>query len=258
MSQELQKVTLVVPCYNEAQRLDAAAFVAMIDRDPALSIMLVDDGSRDGTSALHADMVARRPGRIEALALPRNRGKAEAVRQGLLTALKGPAAVVGFMDADLATPTAEMERLCAILCDRKDCDVLLGSRVQMLGRLITRRPLRHYLGRAFATAASLVLRLPVYDSQCGAKLFRRTAALARALERPFLSRWIFDVELLSRLVTRAADTTPIPPERIREEPLERWTDCVGSKLGSWQILLSLLDLVRIEIEARRRRAGAKP
>jgi hypothetical protein len=124
-----------------------------------------------------------------------------------------------------------------------------------MGRSIDRRPLRHYLGRAFATAASLVLRLPVYDTQCGAKLFRRTAALQHALGQRFLSRWIFDVELLSRLLIGAPGVPPIPAERMREEPLQRWVDCQGSKLGLHQMLQSGLDLGRIEIaiaKSRRR------
>jgi dolichyl-phosphate beta-glucosyltransferase len=251
----MPQIVLVVPCYNEAQRLDKAAFVAMVDKDPALSLLFVDDGSHDGTADLHACMVARRPGRIEALVMPQNRGKAEAVRQGMLRAMQGPSDVVGYVDADLATPSVEIQRLCTVFREREDCEVLLGSRVRLLGRSIDRDPLRHYLGRAFATAASLVLRLPVYDTQCGAKLFRRTATLMHALEQPFLSRWVFDVELLSRLLIGAPGVPGVPVKRICEEPLQRWTDCKGSKLGVQQMLLSLLDLGRIEIELSKRRLG---
>jgi dolichyl-phosphate beta-glucosyltransferase len=250
-------IALVVPCYNEAERLDTEAFTAMVDADLALSLVFVDDGSRDGTAGLHAGMASKRPGRIAAISLPENRGKAEAVRQGLLRALTGPAGIVGYIDADLATPRAEIERLCSELRMTDTCDVLLGSRVRLLGRVIDREPLRHYLGRAFATAASMVLRLPVYDTQCGAKLFRRSAALAHALEHPFLSRWAFDVELLSRLLVGAPGVAAIPVERMREEPLRRWVDCKGSKLGAQQMLRSLLDLGRIEVDGarRRRRSG---
>src|ERR1041384_6274866 len=63
-------------------------------------------------------------------------------------------------------------------------------------------PRRHYLGRIFATAVSLALHSPVYDTQCGAKLFRPGAPLRDALSAPFRSRWIFDVELLARLDRR--------------------------------------------------------
>jgi dolichyl-phosphate beta-glucosyltransferase len=253
MSQDLQHITLVVPCYNEARRLVASAFIAMVDHDPGLALLFVDDGSEDETAGLHADMAAQRPGRIEALALPSNRGKAEAVRLGLRKALQGPSALVGYVDADLATPGAEIERLCAVMRDQRDCDVLLGSRVRLLGRHIDRQPLRHYLGRAFATVASLALRLPVYDTQCGAKLFRRTPALGHAIEEPFTSRWIFDVELLSRLLLGAPGVPALSPERMREEPLQCWIDCKGSKLDAGQMLRALLDLGRIEVALEMRR-----
>lgn len=250
-----QPITLVVPCYNEAERLDRAAFVALVDGDPDLALLFVDDGSRDGTAGLHASLVAQRPGRIGAMSLPDNRGKAEAVRQGLLRALQGPAGVLGYVDADLATPPSEIERLCALFRASGDYDVLLGSRVRLMGRLIDRRPLRHYLGRIFATAASMVLRLQVYDTQCGTKLFRRSAALSHALERPFLSRWAFDVELLGRLLVGAANVAPVAEDRIREEPLRRWMDRKGSKLRPGQMLLSALDLARIEVDLAK---GRKP
>jgi dolichyl-phosphate beta-glucosyltransferase len=255
MSLTQQPIVLVVPCFDEAKRLDMATFVAMVDHDSHLSLLFVDDGSSDQTASLLSRLQVERPGRIEAIALDENRGKAEAVRQGLLRALQGPASFVGYIDADMATPRAEVERLCAVVRESGGCDVLLGSRVRLMGRSIDRRPLRHYLGRAFATAASLVLRLPVYDTQCGAKLFRRTAALAHALEQPFLSRWIFDVELLSRLLIGGPGVPPIPAERIREEPLQLWADRKGSRLGLLQMLQSGLDLGRIEIAIEKRRRG---
>jgi dolichyl-phosphate beta-glucosyltransferase len=112
------------------------------------------------------------------------------------------------------------------------------------------------LGRAFATAASLVLRVPVYDTQCGAKLFRRSAMLSHALEEPFLSRWLFDVELLSRLLVGAPGIPQVPIERIHEEPLQKWSDREGSKLRAREMLRSLVDLGRIEIAAEKRRRAA--
>jgi glycosyltransferase involved in cell wall biosynthesis len=257
VSDETDRIALVVPCYNEEQRLDGSAFVALVDKDPGLSLLFVDDGSTDGTARLHARLAAERPVRIQAYSLAKNQGKGEAVRQGLLHALQGSATVVGYVDADLATPASEIQRLCAILRSREDCDVLLASRIRLMGRFIDRRPLRHYLGRAFATAASWVLRLPVYDTQCGAKLFRRTPSLARALEERFLSRWIFDVELLGRLLAGAPGVDPLVPERVHEEPLQRWTDLRGSKLGTAQMLVAIADLSCVGVDlAKRRRRGS--
>jgi glycosyltransferase involved in cell wall biosynthesis len=251
----LDVVVLVVPCYNEAARLDAAAFTTMVDEIAGLNLLFVDDGSLDDTAEVHQRLCAARPGRVASLVLPCNQGKAEAVRQGLLHALAGPAAWVGYLDADLATPPSEVQRLCTLLAGQDQFDVLLAARVKLMGRSIDRNAGRHYLGRVFATAASLVLRMPVYDTQCGAKLLRRSTALTHALAAPFRGRWTFDVELLGRLVTGAPGIAPVPPQRIHEEPLLVWRDVGGSKLNPTQVLQAGLDLALIGRDlARQRRA----
>jgi hypothetical protein len=113
--------------------------------------------------------------------------------------------------------------------------------------------MRHYLGRVFATAASLVLNLGVYDTQCGAKLFRCTPALEAALAAPFASRWAFDVELLSRLTH---GPVALPARRIHEEPLRTWCDISRSKLGVLPMLGAGVDLARIAWQGHRQeRAG---
>jgi glycosyltransferase involved in cell wall biosynthesis len=248
----LQRITWVVPCFNEAARLDPAAFLALADLPPSPSLVFVDDGSRDQTLQRLRALAEQRPEQIAVVAQPTNQGKAEAVRQGLLHALAGPADIVGFVDADLATPPAELQRLAEMIRSG-DYDLVLGSRVQLLGRSIQRNPVRHYLGRVFATCASLSLGLAVYDSQCGAKLFRRGEALTAALAKPFGSRWAFDVELLGRMVRPGGGVAGLPIERIREEPLAAWSDVPGSKLGAVAALQAGLELARIGWSLRRRR-----
>jgi hypothetical protein len=115
--------------------------------------------------------------------------------------------------------------------------------VRRLGANIDRRALRHYAGRIFATLASLVLGMAVYDTQCGAKLFRADAAVARAFAEPFLSRWIFDVELLARL-RRETDGEPLGT-RLLEIPLPSWRDVAGSKLTMGHGAAAFIDLLRI-------------
>jgi dolichyl-phosphate beta-glucosyltransferase len=237
---------LAVPCYNEARRLDLGALARLVDRAPGLRLYAVNDGSTDATLELLQRLERDRPDRVTIVDLATNQGKAEAVRRGLTEALAGGCETVGFFDADLSTPVEEMLRLLECMCDQS-CDVLLGSRVKLLGRQIERVAARHYLGRVFATAASLTLDLPVYDTQCGAKLFRRTPALEEALARPFLSRWVFEVELLSR-VTRGPHAVPV--DRIREEPLLVWRDVAGSKLTNRAKVRAAIDLARIAWRSR--------
>jgi glycosyltransferase involved in cell wall biosynthesis len=244
--------TLVIPCYDEEQRLDRAALLGMVDGRADLRLLLVDDGSRDGTRAVLEGLAAARPGRIAALALTPNRGKAEAVRAGLRAALAEGADVVGYFDADLSTPPEEMLRLLDVIRGPGPA-VVLGSRVALLGTDIHRRAARHYLGRVFASMASLVLDRTVYDTQCGAKLFRRTPALEAAVEAPFLSRWAFDVELLGRLLAGRPGTPGLPPSDVVEVPLRTWRHVPGSKLKPGAMVGALGDLARIRLDLARRR-----
>jgi dolichyl-phosphate beta-glucosyltransferase len=248
-----EQATWVVPCYNEGDRLDGGAFLSLVDGAPETSLLFVDDGSRDHTASRLAELSLERRGRIAVLSLGSNQGKAEAVRRGLRRALEQGADLVGYLDADLATPVTEALRLLHVISER-DVDVVLGSRVALLGRSIERRAMRHYSGRVFATLASMALGLPVYDTQCGAKVFRRTPALEAALGEPFLSRWAFDVELLGRLLVGARG---LDPARIIEEPLLLWRDVPGSKLHLGQMLRSAADVAWIarDLRARRRERG---
>jgi dolichyl-phosphate beta-glucosyltransferase len=238
-------VVVVVPCYNEALRLDLAAFRGFSLPGRRLRFCFVNDGSRDQTLAVLQRLCAERGGEDLVLDLQPNRGKAEAVRQGLLAALDLAPGLVGFWDADLATPLSELPRLCAILDDNADVDLVLGSRVRLLGRHIERRALRHYLGRVFATGASLTLGLPVYDTQCGAKLLRAGERARRLVSEPFLTRWVFDVELIARLARLARGGDPPLERRLYELPLLHWTDVPGSKVRPWDFVRSGLELVRI-------------
>ena len=244
-------VVVVVPCYNEADRLDSRAFRDYSLPGRTLQFCFVNDGSRDATLAVLQGLCRDEPGLGFVIDLPHNRGKAEAVRQGLLAALDTGADAVGFWDADLATPLSELERFCEVLDRSPDVDLVLGSRVRLLGRHIERSALRHYLGRVFATGASLTLGLPVYDTQCGAKLLRATAQARELLSRPFLTRWVFDVELLARVAAIARGSELPVERRIYELPLVSWMDVPGSKVRPWDFVRSGLELLRIRREYRR-------
>lgn len=241
-------IAVIVPCYNEAARLDLDA-VSQLFEDPGLNVILVDDGSTDDTRTLIESYAAQHPG-AHALILERNGGKAEAVRRGLLHGLEQGASIVGYLDADMATPPHEMLRLVHSLKET-DKSVVLGARVRMLGHEIRRAGFRHYLGRLFATVASLALGLPVYDTQCGAKVFRAGPALRRSLATPFGSRWAFDVELLARLTETTEQ--PLTQHDMLEVPLSTWADREGSKLTASAMVKAALDLFAIYL--RRKRSG---
>jgi dolichyl-phosphate beta-glucosyltransferase len=152
----------------------------------------------------------------------------------------------------LATPLDAIPRFVQLLEGRPELDLVMGSRVALLGRDIRRSALRHFTGRAFATAASVVLRLPVYDTQCGAKLFRVTPRFHELISRPFRARWIFDVEILARMVfeTQPASNVFVRP-MIYEYPLEQWRDVEGSRLKLLDFVVAGLDLAAIYWRYRR-------
>jgi glycosyltransferase involved in cell wall biosynthesis len=239
----MPKTCIVVPCYNEVGRLNAGEFLEWTRRETDLHFLFVNDGSTDGTKELLIRLSQACPERIRSLDLERNGGKAEAVRRGFLESFDSGYDFIGYWDADLSTPLDVIQRFGRILDDR-GADAVIGSRVRLLGRHIRRHPLRHYLGRLFATCASLVIGLSVYDTQCGAKIFRNTERLRQVFRTPFQVNWTFDVEILARfLLLERIFGGPKIAERIVEYPLERWDDVPGSKLkmkdffrGAWEVL----------------------
>jgi glycosyltransferase involved in cell wall biosynthesis len=233
------RLALVIPAWNEARRLDDAAFLAFVRAQALVDLHFVDDGSHDETPARLAALATAAPARIRVQRLAVNRGKAEAVRTGLLAAMADGYPLVGYLDADLAAPLDTAMLLRDVLLDMPTVSMALGSRVKLLGWRIRRSEKRHYLGRVFATFASIALALPVYDTQCGAKAMRTSPALAAALEAPFLSRWLFDVELIARL------RDALGVEALREVPLPRWEDPGGSSVGLRDFVRAPLELWRI-------------
>ena len=245
----MRATVVVIPCFNEAERLDADAFRQAVDVDADLGFLMVDDGSTDGTRGVLDALAGSRPDAISVLALDANAGKAEAVRRGLCAVVAaspgGSVEETGYWDADLATPLDDIAAFRAVLDQNPECLLAMGARVQLLGRSIERKALRHYLGRMFATVAARTLRMHVYDTQCGAKLFRNTDALREIVAEPFQSRWVFDVELLARLRIACAARGMAAPDRIVEIPLQRWVDVAGSKLRARDFVRAIGELWRI-------------
>ena len=240
------ELVLVVPCYNEAARLDPETFLHFVTTHPGMQLVLVDDGSVDGTGKILDRIRGAAPASVTIVRQPINRGKGEAVRAGMLAALSLHPRVIGFFDADLSTPLHAVDDFLAVLRTQPAVELVLGSRVMLMGRDIRRRPSRHYLGRVFATAVSHALDLPVYDTQCGAKMLRVNAATASLFDEPFRSRWVFDVELIARyLRLAAAPGEPLRRDRIYELVLPAWHDKPGSKLGWADFPRAMVDLGRI-------------
>ena len=247
----MASTAIIIPCYNEAARLPVEKFRAFAREHDDIAFVFVNDGSRDGTLALIQGLAAERPASFTAIDLPVNGGKAEAVRQGFVRTLAAQPALqrIGFWDADLATPLDAIPGFCALLDARPQIEMLIGSRVQLQGRQIERELRRHYLGRLFATAVSLMLGIRVYDTQCGAKLFRVNERAREVFAQPFVSRWIFDVEIIMRYRAARAQAA-LDDKFLLEEPLQAWRDVDGSKVRPRDFVRAALDLMKIRNKYR--------
>jgi glycosyltransferase involved in cell wall biosynthesis len=250
----VQDTIVVIPCYNEATRIDLDAFSAKLEVCPRLRFVFVDDGSVDDTAVILQSFAAKWPGRALPLVLSKNSGKAEAVRHGLLRALELGSELIGFWDADLATPLDTIDDFAALL-ENPALTLVIGSRIRRLGAEIERLPLRHYVGRVVATAAAMALGLGVYDTQCGAKLFRVGPAIECALATPFELNWLFDVELLARL--QGVEPGILTRECV-EMPLETWRDAPGSKLTQRHFHGIALEMMRLPGVVHKARTLARP
>jgi glycosyltransferase involved in cell wall biosynthesis len=226
-------LTLVIPCYNEEKRLPLAQFQEFLHAHERVSYLFVNDGSTDGTLAMLNSFANQMGPRAQVLNLEKNSGKAEAVRRGMLEV---KTAYAGYWDADLATPLDESISMLQIL-DEKHSWMILGCRINRLGAHVHRKLSRHYLGRVFATCASLALGLSVYDTQCGSKIIDQRF-LSQLFDRPFMSRWLFDVEILFRIKALKGFHRDV----LFELPLMHWMDEHGSKLKLRDFLRAPLEL----------------
>jgi len=220
----MPKICVVIPFYNEAVRFETEAFRRFKTDHADISLCLVNDGSSDATLELLNTLAAKEKN-ILVVDLAQNGGKAEAVRQGMLRATQWDNFdYFAYLDADFSAPP---ETVLHLLDQGQGASFLMGSRLMILGANILRNPFRHYTGRIFATLASESLRLPIYDTQCGAKILSRDL-IGTAFSDPFVSTWLFDLEIIMRLVKQYGwDQFK---SFSKEVPLKEWIEKGGSKV----------------------------
>lgn len=232
---------IVVPCYNESERLETAIFEDFLKTHPQLTFCFVNDGSTDQTLRVLKKMEQQYPERVNLIDQNKNLGKANAVRLGMRTILKEKNCDrIAFLDADLSTPLEE----CYALAKKidKHTQFVFASRLKKLDNHIQRKWYRFLIGRVIATLISKMLKLPVYDTQCGCKIFS-TEIIPVAFEKPFLSRWLFDVEIFFRLKKFYGINNFIAFSK--EVPLNRWVDLGDSRIEPSYGLLVWKDLFKI-------------
>ncbi len=251
--EQTKRVALVIPCFNEAKRLNLEAYSAFLKTHPYTIFCFVNDGSTDRTSDLLATFAAEHPTlSIKTLSLDHNSGKGEAVRQGVLTMLaeKSPAVdLVGFWDSDLATPLAELDRFVEAFAHETRLQAVVGFRKKEPAANIKRSPSRKLISAIMRVIIHTLIGLPIHDTQCGAKLF--TADLAsKIFNAPFIARWLFDLELFLRM--KQAYGSTFLSQNLEQLHLKSWHDVPGTKLRFWDVFEIFLELVKIKLQYRNR------
>ena len=234
------RTCIVVPAHNEANRFNRVAFVTYLQRRTDVNFVLVNDGSTDATLDIFKQTARTWPARVRVIDLAQRQGKAEAVRTGVSGAMSEGYKFVGYWDADGATPFASIDHFVDLISKHDELDIVLGTRIASLGRKIVRKPYRHYLGRVIATFASVVLDLPVYDTQCGAKLVRVSSVTQAVFAENFEAGWLFDVELIARYLKLTGDS-----KGLYEFVLDEWTDLGDSKVRALDFLRAFSQLAHI-------------
>jgi dolichyl-phosphate beta-glucosyltransferase len=234
------RLSLIIPCYDEERRLPAtlARVQEYLEAAPyPYEILVVDDGSRDGTAAVAEAAGAMNP-RVRLLAYDGNRGKGFAVKYG---ALRAAGEWVLFSDADLSTPIEELEKFLPRL--EAGADVVIGSRALAQSRLEVRQPWwRERAGRCMNFLIRRLSGLSFPDTQCGFKLFSRRAA-QDIFPSLLAEGWMFDVEAL--IIARKLGY------RIEDVPVT-WINSADSRVRPSQIFRILRELFLIRARWFRR------
>jgi len=221
---------IIVPCYNEENRLDRQAFIDFIKSHSYYLLCFVNDGSSDNTITVLNEIKEARPNQVHVLDMPVNGGKAAAVRAGALHLEEfTDADYIGFIDADLSTDFQDFKALVNTLNSNEMLDVVYGSRNKGESSGIDRNFFRAIFSNIVKAFIYLILRLPIEDTQCGAKVFRKKIVL-KTFSLPFQTRWLFDVEIFIRLKRYYKPDNVM--NHIYEQPLAKWVHVDDSKLGA--------------------------
>ena len=236
------KIAIIVPCYNEGKRLEINKFNDYLLCNDHIHFIFVDDGSTDNTSFIINDLKSKFNNHVSLLKNITNKGKAESVRLGVQKSYKINPDFIGFLDADLAAPIEEIDKLLSVVKSNSKKEIVFASRIQLVGNVVKKNFFRYLMGRVFATCVALLLKIPTYDTQCGAKIFSKRICEI-IFNKPFISPWLFDIELFARLINHFGLEKTIAISF--EQPVSEWIDKDGSKVNPTYFLKAPLELFKI-------------
>ena len=228
--QILQKrcVGVVIPCYNEEDRLLSKEFIDFVDSNLGYHLCFVNDGSTDKTLDVLNELQKDREKNISVYNCEKNGGKAEAVRQGVLHLAKDPQLdYIGYLDADLSTDFRDFDDLVKTI-ETTDFKIVSGSRMTRMGANIAKESARAIISKTINLIIRTILGMSFNDTQCGAKIMDKDIVNIMFKDK-FITRWIFDVEIFMRMRNHYGKQKAI--SYICEQPLKRWVHADGSKLS---------------------------
>jgi dolichyl-phosphate beta-glucosyltransferase len=239
----IPSLIIVIPCFNEADRLIISRFEAFLKEEPSVMIVFSNDGSTDKTAGKLNEIKSLAPDRVLIHTLERNKGKAEAIREGILfcSGKNLNADRIAYLDADGSTSLEECYSISQNV--RNEIVFAFGSRILKIDNTITRKPYRHLIGRVMATVISRQLKIHVYDTQCGCKVFKAELAW-QVFRESFISKWLFDVEIFHRII-RLYDRDKMQHICL-EIPLKRWIDTADSKVRFTYLFRVWIDILLIK------------
>ena len=222
-------IYLVIPCFNEAKRLEVS-YWEMIITAPNLDntkFLFLVDGSSDGTFEVIKGFT--KYSRVEAISLSINLGKANAIRSAFQEILETSfldCDLIGFIDSDSSFDAQEViDILSGIETQPKVFDAFFYSRIKLSGSHISRNEIRHVISRIIYTFISRGWNWAPYDTQSGFKVFRNSNVMKDIISTPFRTRWFFDIEFMNRLSMKMGGQL-----NIKEIPLHYWQERSGSKI----------------------------
>lgn len=223
------KVGIIIPCYNEENRLNSQAFLNCLKTYSSFDLCFVNDGSADNTIKVLKEIQTHYPKRVTVLDMKQNKGKASAIRAGARY-YYGIEAIqyVGYLDADLSTDFRDFNDLVKRLKQNRKLIMTFGSRNSENQDNIERNAFRKFFSNIVKSLVYFILKLPIKDTQCGAKVFRKKF-IPVMFNTNFKSRWLFDIEMFIRLNKHFSDRDLM--QHIEEIPLKRWVHVDDSKLG---------------------------
>ena len=246
-TQKLQKniVGIVIPCYNEENRLKSAKFTQFVEDKLGYHLCFVNDGSTDKTLDVLNEISKGREGYISVYDCAQNGGKAEAVRQGILHLAKDPQIdYFGYLDADLSTNFSDFEDLVQTISN-SDFQIIGGSRMARMGADITKEGSRAIISKTVNLIIRRILGMSFNDTQCGAKVMTREIA-ENMFNDKFLTSWLFDVEIFLRMKKfYGVDSVQ---DLICEQPLKRWIHEDGSHLSMKDSIKIVGQLLQIRLK----------